>query len=65
VAEYRKYSFVLGKEVAFEKAGKLLRGKAVEINQQGELLVLCEDEIITLFSGEISLAEIDGKIYRG
>jgi len=64
VAEYKKYSFVLGKEVAFEKEGKVYRGKALEINQQGELIVDVGDEILTLFSGEISLAEIDGRIFR-
>lgn len=64
LSEYKRYSFVLGKEVAFVKKGVEYRGVAMNINDSGELIVAGADEIFTLSSGEISLTEIDGRVLR-
>ncbi|MDR2833129.1 MAG: biotin--[acetyl-CoA-carboxylase] ligase [Streptococcaceae bacterium] len=64
IAEYKKYSFVLGKKVVFEKKGVVYTGKAVDIDAKGELLVQTNSELLRLSSGEISLAEIDGVVYK-
>ena len=55
IEEYRAKSYVLGKQITFEQNGCKLTGKAVDINLQGNLLVECENLIITLKAGEISI----------
>lgn len=57
--DYRKRSFVLGKEVAFTQAGVDYHGVAKTINPQGELVVqLADGQEKILSSGEISLNQI-------
>lgn len=61
IADYRKSSFVLGKEVTYEKKGTLYSGRAVDIGDNGELIVERSDgQRELLFSGEISLKTIEG-----
>ncbi|SJZ54604.1 BirA family transcriptional regulator, biotin operon repressor / biotin-[acetyl-CoA-carboxylase] ligase [Pilibacter termitis] len=64
LAEYRKHSFVLGKLVSFEQAGKVLSGVAEDITETGELVVNVAGELHTLYSGEISLKSIENKKLR-
>ncbi|MGX6962079.1 biotin--[acetyl-CoA-carboxylase] ligase [Vagococcus xieshaowenii] len=53
---YCKHSFVLGKEISFQKNGKTITGQAVKIMEDGRLLVTLPDlSTITLLAGEISL----------
>ncbi len=53
---YRKYSLVLGKDVYYTKSGREYRGRAVDIDDRGALVVHRDDGSIDLLqSGEISL----------
>ncbi len=57
--EYRKRSFVIGKEVSFTYHDHEQTGQAIDIGNKGELIVLLENqEKISLSSGEISLKKI-------
>ncbi|GCF94595.1 bifunctional ligase/repressor BirA [Enterococcus florum] len=55
---YRQKSNVLGKQVTFERQGKSFSGKAVAINELGELVVAIGSKEMILSSGEISLSSI-------
>ncbi|MDR1835968.1 MAG: biotin--[acetyl-CoA-carboxylase] ligase [Fusobacteriaceae bacterium] len=56
IAEYKAASFVLGKTVRFVLDNKPLKGKAVDIDKEGELVVeLPDGRRVSLFSGEISV----------
>ncbi len=56
VDEYKKYSLVLGKKISFTKNGKAFSGTAIDINLDGNLVVILEDgQEIILSSGEVSL----------
>lgn len=56
IPEYKKRSLVLGKNISFVKDGKTCHGTAVDINNDGNLVVdLDTGSRITLFSGEVSL----------
>lgn len=56
---YRKRSFVLGKEVTFQQNKQTYTGIAEAITETGELVVvLANQQKMTLSSGEISLKEI-------
>ncbi|MDR1567324.1 MAG: bifunctional biotin--[acetyl-CoA-carboxylase] ligase/biotin operon repressor BirA [Streptococcaceae bacterium] len=53
---YKETSFVLGKEVSFVKNNQMLSGRAIDITDMGELVVLLDSqERLLLSSGEISL----------
>lgn len=54
IDEYRRYSIVLGHEVEFMRDGKRICGRAVDIREDGSLVVEAEQPHI-LNSGEISL----------
>ncbi|MBI5375137.1 MAG: biotin--[acetyl-CoA-carboxylase] ligase [Candidatus Schekmanbacteria bacterium] len=47
---YRTYSLCLGKKVRLIDGEKIIEGKAVDIDEQGYLLVKCQDENILKFS---------------
>lgn len=55
IAEYKSRSLVLGKEVHYLKNGVSRHGKAVDIDQKGQLIVENESGTDTLNSGEISV----------
>jgi BirA family biotin operon repressor/biotin-[acetyl-CoA-carboxylase] ligase len=56
IEEYKNASFVLGKNITFVKNNETIEAKAININNKGELVVeLKSKEIISLFSGEISI----------
>ncbi len=61
MADYRALSVVIGKRIAYSRNGEDVRGMAVDIDDEGGLLVQRDDggaEILR--SGEISLTEIEG-----
>lgn len=51
----RRNSALIGKEIQIIKGGDIEFGKAIDINQEGELLVQFEDRIENIFSGEVSV----------
>lgn len=56
--EYKELSFVLGRDVTYVKNNKINKGKAIDIKDDGTLIVkLDNSEIDYLNSGEISLKE--------
>lgn len=56
IYEYKKHSIVLGKEIVFNKNNTEYAGRAIDINEHGNLIVeLPSGETIILKSGEISL----------
>lgn len=55
---YRSYSFLTGRTVSFPLNGRIITGKAVDINDDGNLIVRADREYI-LSSGEVSLASWD------
>ena len=52
---YKKHSFLLGKEVSFIKNGETITGTAVDINEDGNLIVANEKQQYVLSSGEVSI----------
>lgn len=55
LTEYKEKSMVIGKEVCFIKDGVKKEGVAVDINQDGGLIVKTVDGLETLSTGEITL----------
>ncbi|MDR0855098.1 MAG: biotin--[acetyl-CoA-carboxylase] ligase [Christensenellaceae bacterium] len=55
IAEYKRFSLVLGKTVTFTQNGTQLSGKAVDIDDRGGLIVETDGGLLTLNSGEISI----------
>lgn len=55
LADYKKHSLVLGKEVSFIRNGVSEHGKALDIDNKGQLIVLTENGREVLNSGEISV----------
>ncbi|MBQ3107077.1 MAG: DNA alkylation repair protein [Firmicutes bacterium] len=56
--EYRRHSFLLGREVEFERNGQWFTGTAASINDSGNLLVeLASGETMALSSGEVSVRQ--------
>ena len=53
--EYREASLLLGKEITFRENDVLYSGKAIEIDEEGRLLVETEEGIRVLDSGEVSV----------
>lgn len=54
--EYRKRCFLIGREITYYKNGVPIVGKAVDINDQGNLVIEKEDGLIdVLNSGEVTL----------
>ena len=51
---YKKHSFLLGKEVSFIQNGETITGTAVDINEDGNLIVESEQQYV-LSSGEVSI----------
>ena len=60
IDEYKEYSNILGKEITFLQNGKPYTGIAHDINNEGNLIVLLDNnEVITLKSGEVSLGSAE------
>ncbi|MBO4339642.1 MAG: biotin--[acetyl-CoA-carboxylase] ligase [Clostridia bacterium] len=56
IEEYRKRCFVIGKEISYERNGERFFATAVDIDENGGLIIKNTDgEISTLQSGEISI----------
>ncbi|MCQ2484998.1 MAG: biotin--[acetyl-CoA-carboxylase] ligase [Clostridia bacterium] len=53
--EYRKKSCVIGKEITYFIDGIAYNGKAVDIDENGGLIVINDDKKITLTGGEITV----------
>lgn len=58
----RKYSALIGKEVQIIKDGNIKLGKAIDLSDEGELLVQFEDGIQSIYSGEVSVRGINNYI---
>lgn len=58
IDEYKKYCFILGRQVSFERNGTACTGIAQDIAENGNLKVACEDGEHILASGEISVRPI-------
>ena len=54
---WRRYSVTLGQPVVIQAAGKQIAGRAVDITEQGALVVETEKGRETLWGGEVSLAD--------
>lgn len=55
IAEYKSRSLVLGKEISYFRNNLPCQGRAVDIDQKGQLIVETEDGRETLNAGEISV----------
>lgn len=53
--DYKSRLFFLGSEISFIKNGEKITATAVDVNSDGNLIVLKDNTEITLISGEISL----------
>lgn len=53
---YKSHSLVLGKTISFQQHGQEISGLALDIDDQGQLLVQVENQTLWLNSGEISLS---------
>lgn len=62
VDEYRKKCITLGKNVTVSRAGEIYPAKAVDINENGELIVETENGTETVMSGEVSVRGIFGYV---
>lgn len=58
----KKHSALIGKEVKIIRDGNIKIGKAIDINNEGELVVQFEDGIENIFSGEVSVRGLDNYI---
>lgn len=52
---WRTYSVTLGQSIVIHSAGENIAGRAVDINEQGALLVKTENGVETFWAGEVSL----------
>ena len=56
IEEYKEYSLVLGKIISYNKNGNLYSAKAIDINNQGNLVVENEQgEVSIIQSGEVTI----------
>ena len=54
INEYRKRSYVINKNVELNIHGNIKYGKVLDIDDEGELIVLINDKKETIYSGEIT-----------
>ena len=52
---YRRLCLTLGQQVRFEQSGQAHEGLAVDVDEEGALLVRAGDGIMKVFAGEVSL----------
>ena len=55
--EYRQRSLLVGRDIIFTLNGQTREGTALEVNDEGHLMVLSNDTTIALHSGEVSIKE--------
>jgi BirA family biotin operon repressor/biotin-[acetyl-CoA-carboxylase] ligase len=56
IEEYKAYSLMLGKVISYNKNGELYTAKAIDINNQGNLVVENEQgETYVIQSGEVTI----------
>ena len=60
--DYRKMCITIGREVSVIYPNRTINGKAVDINDNGELIVETEQGKITVASGEVSVRGIYGYV---
>lgn len=53
--EYKNNSVLIGEKIKFEKDGNLYYAKALRIEDDGTLTVLCDGQELTLHSGEVHI----------
>ena len=58
----RKYSALIGKEIQIIQNGNIRIGKAMDISDEGELLVKFEEGIEHIYSGEVSVRGLNNYI---
>jgi len=58
----RKFSVLLGREVRIEQADRVLQGRAVDITQDGVLVVETMDGKIEIISGDVSVRGVNGYV---
>jgi len=58
IKEYSSRSYLTGKTIQFSKDGKILVGRAIGFSSNGSLIAETSSEIVTLFSGEVSVKTI-------
>ena len=58
--EYKKYCITIGKEVVIEKNTQKENAKAVDINENGELVIIKDNKKINIKSGEVSVHGLFG-----
>lgn len=59
IDEYKKRSIILNQDITFIRGGISTKGRAIDINDDGSLVVKKENnEIVTLNSGEVSIRRI-------
>ena len=58
----RKYSALIGKEIQLIDHKTTRLGRAIDINDEGELLVKFKDGIEHIYSGEVSVRGLDNYI---
>ncbi|HZK25585.1 MAG TPA: biotin--[acetyl-CoA-carboxylase] ligase [Oscillospiraceae bacterium] len=56
LARWRRYSITLGRTIVIHAGGKLITGRAVDINEQGALLVETKNGVETFWAGDVSLS---------
>ncbi|MDO5397653.1 MAG: biotin--[acetyl-CoA-carboxylase] ligase [bacterium] len=60
--DYRELCITIGKEVSVIYPNRTINGKAVDINNEGELIVETETGTVTVGSGEVSIRGIYGYV---
>ena len=55
IEEYRHKKFLIGKEVSFTINNVSYVGEAIDVNEEGNLIVNCKNKNMVLKSGEVSL----------
>ncbi len=60
VGDCRKYSLSLGREVRVTQIDRVLRGRAVDITEEGILLLETGSGTVEVISGDVSVRGIDG-----
>jgi len=55
MSEYKSASLIIGKDIEYNKAGKTYFAKAVDINENGELVVKQNDKTVILNSGDVKI----------
>lgn len=61
IKTYKEKSNVIGKNVEVNISNNKIYGKAIDIDSDGELVIQTSDEIIKVFSGEITKLNIDNE----